>query len=205
MAAWAFARGRADRDPGRGDRRDLRGAGPRRQPARRRRAAGRLAAGPQPPARRPRRRRGPEGAPWLSVRTSCSAAACRSTATSTARPSERLLLSNDADFDRVDAVRAECDAILVGAAHGPAGQPAAAGPLAGPARRPGGPRPAAVADQGDRDRRGRSSTRARSFFTAGDTEKIVYCASARGATRPGTGSARWPPWSTAASRSTCAG
>jgi 5-amino-6-(5-phosphoribosylamino)uracil reductase len=28
---------------------------------------------------------------------------------------ERLLLSNDADFDRVDAVRAECDAILVGA------------------------------------------------------------------------------------------
>ena len=28
---------------------------------------------------------------------------------------ERLLLSNDADFDRVDASRAECDAILVGA------------------------------------------------------------------------------------------
>ena len=28
----------------------------------------------------------------------------------------RLLLSNDADFDRVDAVRASCDAILVGAA-----------------------------------------------------------------------------------------
>ena len=27
----------------------------------------------------------------------------------------RLLLSNDADFDRVDAVRATCDAILVGA------------------------------------------------------------------------------------------
>ncbi|GAB3841922.1 hypothetical protein GCM10027610_051850 [Dactylosporangium cerinum] len=27
----------------------------------------------------------------------------------------RLLLSNDADFDRVDAVRAGCDAILVGA------------------------------------------------------------------------------------------
>ena len=27
----------------------------------------------------------------------------------------RLLLSNDADFDRVDAVRASCDAILVGA------------------------------------------------------------------------------------------
>jgi 5-amino-6-(5-phosphoribosylamino)uracil reductase len=28
---------------------------------------------------------------------------------------ERLLLSNEADFDRVDQVRAECDAILVGA------------------------------------------------------------------------------------------
>ncbi|WP_186449776.1 dihydrofolate reductase family protein, partial [Nocardioides sp. J9] len=28
----------------------------------------------------------------------------------------RLLLSNDADFDRVDEVRAGCDAILVGAA-----------------------------------------------------------------------------------------
>lgn len=28
---------------------------------------------------------------------------------------ERLLLSNEADFDRVDAVRADCDAILIGA------------------------------------------------------------------------------------------
>jgi len=28
---------------------------------------------------------------------------------------DRLLLSNDADFDRVDGVRASCDAILVGA------------------------------------------------------------------------------------------
>src|SRR5687768_4878133 len=27
----------------------------------------------------------------------------------------RLLMSNEADFDRVDAVRADCDAILVGA------------------------------------------------------------------------------------------
>ena len=32
------------------------------------------------------------------------------------RDAARLLLSNDADFDRVDAVRAACDAILVGAA-----------------------------------------------------------------------------------------
>ena len=29
---------------------------------------------------------------------------------------KRLLLSNEADLDRVDAVRADCDAILVGAA-----------------------------------------------------------------------------------------
>src|SRR5881227_3131463 len=29
---------------------------------------------------------------------------------------QRLRLSNDADFDRVDGVRARCDAILVGAA-----------------------------------------------------------------------------------------
>ena len=55
-------------------------------------------------------------APWLTVPTPCSAAACRSTATSTAPGEDRVLFSNDADFDRVDAVRAGCDAILVGAA-----------------------------------------------------------------------------------------
>ncbi|HEX3254223.1 MAG TPA: dihydrofolate reductase family protein, partial [Gaiellaceae bacterium] len=33
-----------------------------------------------------------------------------------ASAASRLLLSNEADFDRVDAVRASCDAILVGAA-----------------------------------------------------------------------------------------
>ena len=32
-----------------------------------------------------------------------------------ASAASRLLLSNEADFDRVDAVRASCDAILVGA------------------------------------------------------------------------------------------
>mgnify|MGYP003693869997 CR=1 FL=1 len=51
----------------------------------------------------------------MSARTPSSPAACRSTATS-ATAASRLLLSNDADFDRVDAVRASCDAILVGAA-----------------------------------------------------------------------------------------
>ncbi len=52
---------------------------------------------------------------------------------------ERLLLSNDADLDRVDAVRAGCDAILVGAAHDPPRQPAAAGPRAGSPRTSGSP------------------------------------------------------------------
>src|SRR4051794_41897418 len=35
----------------------------------------------------------------------------------------RLLLSNEADFDRIDAVRASCDAILVGAGAGRADKP----------------------------------------------------------------------------------
>ena len=48
---------------------------------------------------------------------------------------ERLLLSNDADFDRVDEVRAGSDAILVGAAHGAQRRPAAAGPLPRAGRR----------------------------------------------------------------------
>lgn len=39
----------------------------------------------------------------------------------------RLLLSNDEDFDRVDAVRATVDAILVGANTHSSGQSAAAG------------------------------------------------------------------------------
>ena len=99
-----------------------------------------------------------------------------------------LLLSNEADFDRVDAVRASCDAILVGAAHGPERQPAAAGPL----RRRGGTTgwPA-----GCRRRRSRSPSPERdeldasaAFFAAGDAEKLVYCASA--ARGRGRGAAR---------------
>jgi 5-amino-6-(5-phosphoribosylamino)uracil reductase len=88
----------------------------------------------------------------------------------------RLLLSNDADFDRVDAVRAESDAILVGA---------------GTIRRDN-PR-LLVRSQARRDERaarglspspikvtvtGRAQLDACwDFFTTGDTEKIVYCAS----------------------------
>lgn len=89
----------------------------------------------------------------------------------------RLLLSNPADFDRVDAVRAECDAILVGAMT----------------VRRDNPR-LLVRSQARRDERvarglrpspikvtvtGRAQLDAGAdFFTTGDTEKIVYCASA---------------------------
>ena len=47
----------------------------------------------------------------------------------------RLALSNEADFDRVDEVRASCDAIMVGAVDRAHRQPAAARALAGPPRR----------------------------------------------------------------------
>ena len=90
----------------------------------------------------------------------------------------RLLLSNDADFDRVDAVRASCDAILVGAATVRIDNPRLL-----------------VHSQHHRDRRAarglppsptkvtvtrRAQLDARAdFFTAGDAEKLVYCASPR--------------------------
>jgi 5-amino-6-(5-phosphoribosylamino)uracil reductase len=88
----------------------------------------------------------------------------------------RLLLSNDADFDRVDEVRATCDAILVGAttirkddprllvrsqdrqdARVARGLPATLTKVTLTAR-------------GDLDPNAR-------FFTAGDVDKIVYAAS----------------------------
>jgi 5-amino-6-(5-phosphoribosylamino)uracil reductase len=90
---------------------------------------------------------------------------------------ERLLLSNDADFDRVDAVRAGCDAILVGAAT----------------VRQDNPR-LLVRSQARRDERVARGLRpspvkvtvtqrahldpCAAFFVAGDTDKLVYCASA---------------------------
>jgi 5-amino-6-(5-phosphoribosylamino)uracil reductase len=90
---------------------------------------------------------------------------------------ERLLFSNDADLNRVDAVRASCDAILVGAAT----------------VRKDNPR-LLVRSEGRRDERVARglppsptkvtvTRRARldicaNFFTTGDTEKLVYCASA---------------------------
>jgi 5-amino-6-(5-phosphoribosylamino)uracil reductase len=57
---------------------------------------------------------------------------------------ERLALSNNADLDRVDAVRADSDAILVGAATLRNDNPRLL------VRRAHRPRPAANPDQGDR-------------------------------------------------------
>jgi 5-amino-6-(5-phosphoribosylamino)uracil reductase len=90
----------------------------------------------------------------------------------------RLELSNDADFDRVDAVRATCDAILVGAAT----------------VRNDNPRLLVRAEtrRDERSSRGlppspiKVTVTARveldpwaEFFTAGQNEKLVYCASPR--------------------------
>ena len=88
----------------------------------------------------------------------------------------RLKLSNEADFDRVDEVRAGCDAILVGAAT----------------IRKDNPRLLVRSEKRRKDRMARGLTPtpvkvtitgrgdldpAARFFVAGDTEKIVYAAS----------------------------
>src|SRR6188508_3417792 len=91
-------------------------------------------------------------------------------------PVSRLLLSNDADFDRVDAVRASCDAILVGAAtvridnprlvvrsEALRGERAARGLATSPTK-------VTVTRRADLDAQA-------DFFTVGDGDKLVYCAS----------------------------
>ena len=89
----------------------------------------------------------------------------------------RLLLSNDADFDRVDGVRAGCDAILVGAATIRRDNPRLL--VRSPARRDERvarglePSPIKVTVTGRAD----LDTYA-DFFTTGNPEKLVYCASA---------------------------
>lgn len=89
---------------------------------------------------------------------------------------ERLMLSNAADLRRVDAVRADADAILVGAATVRHDNPRllvrSARLRAGRRRRglPDSPTKVTVTETGCLDPRS-------SFFTAGDSEKIVYCAS----------------------------
>ncbi|MGH3507595.1 MAG: RibD family protein [Nocardioidaceae bacterium] len=88
---------------------------------------------------------------------------------------DRLLLSNDADFDRVDAVRASCDAILVGASTVRKDNPRlcvrdrariamriASGQSPTPVK-------VTVTSCGGLDPGAR-------FFTTGDCEKLVYCA-----------------------------
>ncbi len=88
----------------------------------------------------------------------------------------RLLLSNDADFDRVDAVRASCDAILVSAQTVRRDNPRLM--IRSEARRaartalglPANPIKVTVTGRGDLDP-------AAAFFTTGDAVKIVYCGS----------------------------
>lgn len=90
----------------------------------------------------------------------------------------RLLLSNEADFDRVDAVRASCDAILVGAATVRIDNPRLL--VRSQARRDeraarglaGSPMKVTVTRRAELDARA-------DFFTVGDAERIVYCASPR--------------------------
>lgn len=94
---------------------------------------------------------------------------------------ERLVLSNEADLRRVDAVRAEADAILVGAATVRHDNPrllVRTADLRARRRRqglPDSPMKVTVTESGCLDRRS-------SFFTTGDSDKLVYCAS---------GSAAW--------------
>jgi 5-amino-6-(5-phosphoribosylamino)uracil reductase len=92
--------------------------------------------------------------------------------------SDRLLLSNDADFDRVDDQRALADAVLVGATTIRHDNPRLL--VRSPARRsarqdrglPVSPAKVTITGSGNLDPQA-------SFFTAGGTEvcKLVYCAS----------------------------
>ncbi|MET0415091.1 MAG: dihydrofolate reductase family protein [Actinoplanes sp.] len=90
---------------------------------------------------------------------------------------QRLLLSNEADFDRVDEVRAGCDAILVGAATIRQDDPRLlvrdAQRRAGRVSRgePANPMKVTVTGRCEIDPAAR-------FFTLGDADKLVYCASA---------------------------
>ncbi|MDI6100728.1 dihydrofolate reductase family protein [Actinoplanes sp. NEAU-A12] len=88
---------------------------------------------------------------------------------------ERLLLSNEADFDRVDAVRAQCDAILVGAGtirqDNPRLMVRSGARRAARIARGAQPDPVKVTVTGSCHLDPEAS-----FFTAGDADKLVYCA-----------------------------
>ncbi|GAB7004360.1 hypothetical protein JCM18899A_18330 [Nocardioides sp. AN3] len=92
----------------------------------------------------------------------------------------RLVLSNDLDLDRVDAVRAGCDAILVGAGTVRSDDPRLRVRSAGrrEERRRGGlpedPWKVTVTAHAKLDPEAK-------FFTAGDGHKVVYCTSAAAA------------------------
>jgi 5-amino-6-(5-phosphoribosylamino)uracil reductase len=87
---------------------------------------------------------------------------------------DRLVLSNDADLDRVDEVRAGCDAILVGANTVRQDNPRLLVRDEGRRRwreqhgRAPDPVKVTVTCSGDLDRDG-------AFFAAGDADKLVYC------------------------------
>ena len=90
----------------------------------------------------------------------------------------RLALSNQADFDRVDEVRATCDAIMVGAVTVRTDNPRLL--VRSPARRDErmvrglapSPRKVTVTERVDLDA-------ASNFFTTGEAEKLVYTPSRR--------------------------
>jgi len=88
----------------------------------------------------------------------------------------RLVLSNEADLERVDAVRAECDAILVGAATVRNDNPrlvVRSRELRQQRRERGlgeTPMKVTITERADLDA-------CNSFFATGDSEKLVYCAS----------------------------
>src|SRR5262249_2678508 len=87
----------------------------------------------------------------------------------------RLVLSNAADLDRVDGVRAECDAVLVGATTIRNDDPRLL--VRSPARRidrvrrglPPDPMKVTVTERAKLDPAAR-------FFTSGDAARLVYCA-----------------------------
>jgi 5-amino-6-(5-phosphoribosylamino)uracil reductase len=95
-----------------------------------------------------------------------------------ASAASRLLLSNEADFDRVDAVRASCDAILIGATTVRTDNPRLV--VRSQARRDErtarglapSPMKVTVTRQAELDA-------GADFFTTGETEKLVYCARSR--------------------------
>ena len=103
-------------------------------------------------------------------------------------------MSNAADFDRVDQLRAESDAIMVGASTVRRDDPRllVRSDERRLLRRRAGRSSSPI--EGDRDRERRPAAASR-FFTDGDVEKIVYCPQASESPHRGAGSAASRPWS----------